>query len=222
MNRIRFTPNSMRSSASVMDRTVNSNSSSERKNQWWKGDGGFVYIKYFALIKQVLMLLYVLRSIHANLELDVLCYDEDDLTTSEGFPKVKICLRPSCLWLHWIVLRLPQWLVQDLPEGVCTGLLFFTLSSSLLMLLALYRCEVEKKSGASAPLWLKVIMVLPSVLVEVAFTMLMCNGIISGALHWRKFKVSTSMMVLAAAYAVVLCFSVFILVRKAHLYKKKK
>ncbi|KAK6014087.1 hypothetical protein OSTOST_20564, partial [Ostertagia ostertagi] len=44
---------------------------------------------YLALIKEVLLLLYVLRAIHANLELDVLCYDTTP-TTSEIFPKVKI------------------------------------------------------------------------------------------------------------------------------------
>lgn len=48
-------------------------------------------LQYIETAKQILMLLYVLRSIHTNLLLDVLCYDVVR-TNSRGLPKLNICL----------------------------------------------------------------------------------------------------------------------------------
>ncbi|RCN26766.1 hypothetical protein ANCCAN_27507 [Ancylostoma caninum] len=149
----------------------------------------------------MLTLLYVLRSIHANLALDVLCYDAAE-TKDGNVPRVKICLRPSCMWLHWLLLRLPSWL--DLPECVCNGVLFFVLVSSILMLCALYLRQLEHRLMLSSPGWLKVAIMLPSVLVELLFAMLMCYAIVSGAWHWNKFNVPRSSIVLALVYAVIL------------------
>ncbi|EYC21538.1 hypothetical protein Y032_0019g3884 [Ancylostoma ceylanicum] len=194
-----YARNTSHSSPSRVERRSTSFSDQSR----WKCrfSEGFLSVKYFAAVKQVVILLYVLRSIHANLALDVLCYDAAE-TKDGNVPKVKICLRPSCMWLHWLLLRIPSWL--ELPEAVCTGLLFFVLVSSILMLCALYLCQLEHSLMLSSPRWLKVAITLPSVLVELLFFMLLCYATVSGAWHWNKFNVSKSATVLAIVYAVIL------------------
>lgn len=55
-------------------------------------------LQYIETAKQILMLLYVLRSIHTNLLLDVLCYDVVR-TNSRGLPKLNICL-----WVFYMLI----------------------------------------------------------------------------------------------------------------------
>ncbi|KAK6727222.1 hypothetical protein RB195_005122 [Necator americanus] len=185
-----------------------SNNSSPRSQRTFSAlCHGLWHVKWVALIKQVVVLLYVVRSMHANLALDVLCYDSAGAEAG-NIPKVKICLRPSCMWLHWIFLRLPHWF--ELSEAICTGLLFFVLMSTVLMLCALYMRHQEHRLVFSPPRWLKVIIVTPSLLVEFLLFALICYGIVASAWHWNKFNVPKSSLVLAVIYAIILVVFVFL------------
>ncbi|CAI4229291.1 unnamed protein product [Auanema sp. JU1783] len=143
---------------------------------------GYFHIKWYILIKNVILLFYLLRMIqldHVQLEMNCLV-----LTSSPNSEwKTTTCTRSVCMWLHHITGLLPRFLLVD-NDYVCLAFLFIGVLSCLFLLTLLYWQECGRHGSPLRNQCLSYLLVTPSVLFE-AFVMFFCFYGIVMSLEWR-------------------------------------